>query len=201
MSRAILPGPSAGLRIGLFGGSFNPAHSGHFHVASTAMKRLQLDWVWWIVARGNPLKTGHGDFSGRFRSAEAVADHPRMRVTDIETQLGLTYSYRTLSTLTAAAPAAKFVWLMGSDNLASFHRWRGWTDLLSLMPMAVVARPGSLLESRAAPAALRYRRYRIHAHEALTLADRQAPAWGYLTAPLNRASSTALRAEAASARR
>ena len=95
----------------------------------------------------------------------------------------------------------KFVWLMGSDNLASFHRWRGWTDLLSLMPMAVVARPGSLLESRAAPAALRYRRYRIHAHEALTLADRQAPAWVYLTAPLNRASSTALRAEAASARR
>jgi nicotinate-nucleotide adenylyltransferase len=85
-----LPGPVKGLRIGLFGGSFNPAHTGHLHVAETAMKRLQLDWVWWIVARGNPLKTDHGDFNSRFASAEAVAGHhPRMIVTDIETAAGL----------------------------------------------------------------------------------------------------------------
>ena len=193
MSQAILPGPSAGLRIGLFGGSFNPAHSGHFHVASTAMKRLQLDWVWWIVARGNPLKTGHGDFSGRFRSAEAVADHPRMRVTDIETQLGLTYSYRTLSTLTAAAPAAKFVWLMGADNMVNFHLWGAWQGIAQMMPIAIVARPGIGPGARNSPFARRFASSRVPASTAASLPDRDPPAWVYLPAPLDPISSTAIR--------
>ena len=111
-----LPGPAKGLRIGLFGGSFNPAHTGHLHLAETAMKRLRLDWVWWIVARGNPLKSDHGDFSARLASAEAIAGHhPRMIVTDIEQQLGYSYSWQTLLTLVSHAPEADFVWLMGAE--------------------------------------------------------------------------------------
>ncbi|MDX1294093.1 MAG: nicotinate-nucleotide adenylyltransferase [Hyphomonas sp.] len=193
MSRTILPGPSSGLRIGLFGGSFNPAHSGHFHVASTALKRLQLDWVWWIVARGNPLKTGHGDFSERLASAQAVADHPRMRVTDIEARLGLTYSYRTLTTLKAAAPDAKFVWLMGADNMVSFHLWAEWQKISNLMPIAIVARPGVGPGARNSPFARRYAANRIPDAAAATLPDRDPPAWVYLPAPLDPISSTAIR--------
>jgi len=193
LSRAFLPGPSAGLRIGLFGGSFNPAHSGHFHVASTAMKRLRLDWVWWIVARGNPLKTGHGDFSNRFQSAAAVADHPRMRVTDIEARLGLTYSYRTLSTLTVAAPEAKFVWLMGADNMVNFHLWGEWQDIADMMPIAIVARPGIGPGARNSPFARRFAASRISAAAAPMLADCDPPAWVYLSAPLDPISSTAIR--------
>ncbi len=143
MSPVKLPGPARGLRIGLFGGSFNPAHTGHLHVAETAMKRLQLDWVWWIVARGNPLKTEHGDFDARFASAEAVAGHhPRMIVTDIEKQLGYNYSWQTLLTLAVHAPQTDFVWLMGADNMAGFHHWQRWQEIARLMPIAVIARPG-----------------------------------------------------------
>ncbi|WP_245157706.1 nicotinate-nucleotide adenylyltransferase [Brevundimonas sp. A19_0] len=191
-----------GMRVGLFGGSFNPAHKGHVHVAETALRRLGLDRVIWLVSPQNPLKssTETAPLAERMASARHWADRGdgarHMVISDFESRVGTTRTIDTLRALTARYPGVKFVWLMGSDNLASFHRWRGWTDLLSLMPMAVVARPGSLLESRSAPAALRYRRYRIHAHEALTLADREAPAWVYLTAPLNRASSTEIRAAA-----
>lgn len=195
-----------GMRVGLFGGSFNPAHDGHAHVAETALCRLGLDRVVWLVSPQNPLKSDAetAPLAERMASAREWADRAdgarHMVISDFESRVGTTRTIDTLRALTARYPGVKFVWLMGSDNLASFHRWRGWTDLLSLMPMAVVARPGSLLESRSAPAALRYRQYRIQAHEAHTLADRQAPAWVYLTAPLNRTSSTALRAEAASTR-
>ena len=191
-----------GMRVGLFGGSFNPAHDGHAHVAETALRRLGLDRVIWLVSPQNPLKSSSGTapLAERMASARQWADRAdgarHMVISDFESRVGTTRTIDTLRALKARYPGVKFVWLMGSDNLASFHRWRGWTDLLSLMPMAVVARPGSLLESRSAPAALRYRRYRIHAHEALTLADREAPAWVYLTAPLNRASSTEIRAAA-----
>jgi len=194
------------MRVGLFGGSFNPAHDGHAHVAETALRRLGLDRVIWLVSPQNPLKSDAdtAPLVLRMASARQWADRAdgarNMVISDFESRVGTSRTIDTLRVLTARYPGVHFVWLMGSDNLASFHHWRGWTDLLSLMPMAVVARPGSLLESRSAPAALRYRRYRIHAHEALTLADRKAPAWVYLSAPLNRASSTEIRAAAQSAR-
>lgn len=197
MSRPLLPGPSRGLRIGLFGGSFNPAHSGHFHVASTALRRLQLDWVWWIVARGNPLKTGHGDFGERFWSAAAIADHPRMRVTDIEQRLSLTYTHRTLLTLTTLAPGTKFVWLMGADNMVNFHLWGEWQQIAKLMPIAIVARPGVGPGARNSPFARRFGRNRIEEAAAPTLADCAPPAWVFLKAPLDPISSTALRQQKA----
>lgn len=192
MTRAPLPGPARGLAIGLMGGSFNPAHDGHLHIARTALKRLRLDAVWWIVARGNPLKTEHGSFADRYASARAMAGRGRMRVSDIETALGLTYTADTVAALQRAAPTARFVWIMGADNLASFHRWKDWQGLARRLPMAVIARPGARI-SRAGPFSRKFAAARIPEAEAASLARRPAPAWVYLRARENAASSTALR--------
>ncbi|WP_340692319.1 nicotinate-nucleotide adenylyltransferase, partial [Hyphomonas sp.] len=170
MTHLTLPGPTRGLRIGLFGGSFNPAHSGHLHVAETAMKRLQLDWVWWIVARGNPLKTAHGDFETRLASARAVARNPRMIVTDIEARLALTYTCDTLAAIVARAPEAHFVWLMGADNMARFHHWKNWQGIAHTLPIAIIARPGSGPGARNSPFARRFARSRVPSAAAVTLA-------------------------------
>ncbi|MBX9708956.1 MAG: nicotinate-nucleotide adenylyltransferase [Caulobacteraceae bacterium] len=186
-----------GMTLGLFGGSFNPAHDGHAHVAETALQRLDLDRVVWLVSPQNPLKdtAQTAPLAERLASARMWAPGPRMIVSDFETRAGTRWTIDTLRALKARYPGVRFVWLMGSDNLESFHRWRGWTDIMRLMPVAVIARPGSLLESRAAPAARRFAGHRIAATEARLIARMQAPAWTYLTAPLNPSSSTALRAK------
>jgi nicotinate-nucleotide adenylyltransferase len=190
-------GLQAGMKVGLFGGSFNPAHDGHAHVAETAMRRLDLDRVVWLVSPQNPLKSNHetAPLAVRMASARGVAATvgPAMIVSDFETRAGTQWTVDTLRVLKARYPGVQFVWLMGSDNLASFHRWRGWTDIMHLMPVAVIARPGSQLDSRTAPAASRYARFRIPAPRAGLLPSLQAPAWTYLTAPLNPRSSTAIR--------
>lgn len=187
-----------GMKVGLFGGSFNPAHDGHAHVAETALRRLDLDRVVWLVSPQNPLKSSHetAPLAERMASARAVArgGGAAMIVSDFETRAGTGWTVDTLRALTARHPGVRFVWLMGSDNLATFHRWRGWTDIMRLMPVAVVARPGSQLDSRTAPAASRFARFRVPAAQAGLLPSLQAPAWTYLTAPLNPRSSTALRA-------
>ena len=136
-----LPGPYRGLRIGLFGGSFNPAHKGHMHVAKTALRRMDLDWIWWIVARGNPLKSSHGVYAERLASARKIAAHPRMRVSDIEDQLGLTYTIDTIKVLQKRAIGAEFVWIMGSDAAASLHKWKNWHEIRARIPIVVVSRP------------------------------------------------------------
>ena len=184
-----------GMRVGLFGGSFNPAHDGHAHVAETALSRLDLDRVVWLVSPQNPLKgrDATAPLAERMASAQAFAAGPAMTVSDFESRIGTTWTVDTLRTLKARHPGVRFVWLMGSDNLATFHRWRGWTDIMRMMPVAVVARPGSLLESRAAPAARRFAAARVSSDEARMLPMMAGPAWTYLTAPLNRSSSTALR--------
>lgn len=186
-----------GMTVGLFGGSFNPAHDGHAHVAETALQRLDLDRVVWLVSPQNPLKdtAQTAPLAERLASARMWAPGPRMIVSDFETRAGTRWTIDTLRALKARYPGVRFVWLMGSDNLESFHRWRGWTDIMRLMPVAVIARPGSLLESRAAPAARRFAGHRVAATEARLIARMQAPAWTYLTAPLNPSSSTALRAK------
>ncbi|GAA0616069.1 nicotinate-nucleotide adenylyltransferase [Brevundimonas kwangchunensis] len=188
-----------GMAVGLFGGSFNPAHDGHAHVAETAMRRLGLDRVVWLVSPQNPLKDTResAPLADRMASAEhaarLAASGPAMIISDVETRMGTQWTVDTLRALVARHPGVRFVWLMGSDNLASFHRWRGWTDIMRLMPMAVIARPGSLLDSRTAPAAARFAGARVAADKAKLLPDLEAPAWTYLTAPLNHRSSTALR--------
>lgn len=190
------------MTVGLFGGSFNPAHDGHSHVAETAMRRLGLDRVVWLVSPQNPLKGAHetAPLDARMASAREHARGPSMVVSDFETRAGVSWTVDTLRAVVARHPGVRFVWLMGSDNLATFHKWRGWTDIMRLMPVAVIARPGSMLESRSAPAAARFAAARIPSEQASLLPWLPAPAWTYLTAPLNHRSSTALRREAASGR-
>ena len=127
----------------MFGGSFNPAHGGHLYVSLTALRRLKLDYVWWLVSPGNPLKTASAtmDFAKRFASAQKLARHPRLIVSDIERQLGTRYTIDTVKALLRRFPGVQFVWLMGSDNLENFHLWCDWQKLARLLPMAVVQRP------------------------------------------------------------
>jgi nicotinate-nucleotide adenylyltransferase len=186
------------MRVGLYGGSFNPAHAGHLHVARTALRRLDLDRVIWLVSPQNPLKaaTDTQSLPGRMAAVRRLATGPSMIVSDIETRIGSAYTIDTLRVMQARWPGVKFVWLMGADNLAQFHRWRGWTEIMRSVPVAVISRPGSMLRARFSPAAQRFAASRLPAAAAPTLADHVPPAWIYLPVPLNHLSSTALRAQA-----
>ncbi|MFI4936291.1 MAG: nicotinate-nucleotide adenylyltransferase [Caulobacterales bacterium] len=188
-----------GMRVGLFGGSFNPAHEGHAHVAETALVRIGLDRVIWLVSPQNPLKPTHetAALGRRIHAARRYAQGPAMIVSDAETRIGSFYTIDTLRVLKARYPAVRFVWIMGADSLAEFHRWRGWTQIMREAPVAVVARPWIALKSRLSPAAQRFAHARIPARAARTLPLRKPPAWVYLTGPLNFTSSTALRRKTA----
>ncbi len=183
------------MRVGLYGGSFNPAHEGHAHVAETAKRRLRLDRVIWLVSPQNPLKARHetADLSDRMIGAAALATGPGMIVSNVETRLGSAYTIDTIRALKQRFPGVKFVWIMGADSLASFHRWRGWTQIIREVPVAVVSRPWISLKSRFSPAALRFARYRRRPSEASLLADMTPPAWIFLFGRFNFQSSTALR--------
>ena len=190
-----------GMRVGLFGGSFNPAHEGHAHVAETALLRLGLDRVIWLVSPQNPLKSARGlaPLDARLRSAARFARSPAMIVSDVESRLGSRYTVDTVRLLQARFPGVRFVWLMGTDNLASFHLWRGWAELMRTLPVAVVARPGTHVYSRFARAVRRFAHARLPDGAGLRLAGGRAPVWIYLRGPLNTASSTALRKAASRA--
>jgi nicotinate-nucleotide adenylyltransferase len=183
------------MRVGLYGGSFNPAHEGHAHVAETARRRLRLDRVIWLVSPQNPLKTAHetADLKRRMAGARALAKGPGMVVSDVETRLGSAYTIDTVRALRQRFPRVKFVWIMGADSLASFHRWRGWTQIMREVPVAVVSRPWISLRSRFSPAALRFARFRRRSTEAPTLPGTKPPAWVFLFGRFNFQSSTALR--------
>lgn len=185
-----------GQRVGLFGGSFNPAHAGHAHVAETARERLRLDRVIWLVSPQNPLKSAAetAGLAARIAGAQAVARGPAMLVADAETRLGVQYTIDTVRALKARFPGVKFVWVMGADGLAGFHRWRGWTEIFREVPVAVIARPGISLKSRFSPAARRFARFRRPAADAASLPGAAPPAWVFLAAPLHFQSSTELRA-------
>lgn len=189
------PGPVAdGLRIGLLGGSFNPAHGGHLHVTEVALDRLHLDYVWWLVSPQNPLKPAKGmaSFAERTKSAKKIAKHPRVRVSGIEQQLGTRYTVDTVKALKQRFPRVKFVWLMGSDNLNQFSRWRRWKEIAAMVPIAVVVRPGAELASLNATAVqhLSSSRLRDWGH----IADAETPALVVIEAPRNELTSTAIRA-------
>lgn len=142
-------------RIGILGGSFNPAHSGHRAISLAAIAALGLDEVWWLVSPGNPLKEKAGDmapFAARFASAQAMARHAPIRASAIELKLGTRYTIDTLTRLIRLYPNKRFIWLMGADNLAQFDQWRDWRDIAREVPIAVVARPGYDGAARAAPA-------------------------------------------------
>ena len=194
----VLPRHGAGLTIGLFGGSFNPAHAGHRLASLIAMRQLGLDRVWWIVTPGNPLKDNAGlpPLAARMAEAKAVARHPRIDVTGFEAEIGTRYSYDTIAYLKRRCPDTRFVWIMGADNLRSFHRWQQWQRLASLVPFAVIDRPGSTWTASRAPAAVALVAARLREEEARSLAHRKPPAWIFLHGPRSPLSSTALRARA-----
>jgi nicotinate-nucleotide adenylyltransferase len=183
------------MKVGLYGGSFNPAHEGHAHVAETARQRLGLDRVIWLVAPQNPLKSSAETqpLDVRLAGVRALARDRGMIVSDVEARLGTRYTLDTVLALKARFPGVRFVWIMGADSLAGFHRWRGWTQIMRALPVAVVSRPWISLKSRSSPAARRFAAARIPFGRAKSLADHPAPAWVFLYGPLNFQSSTALR--------
>jgi nicotinate-nucleotide adenylyltransferase len=184
---------TAGGRIGLLGGSFNPAHSAHLHISLIALRRLRLDAVWWLVSPQNPLKPalGMATLERRLARARDVARHPKIDVSAIESALGTRYSVDTVAVLQSRFPAARFVWIMGGDSLASFHRWRRWEHLFSMVPIAVVARPGFTIAALSSPAAVRFKSQCVQ--DEAGLADLTAPAWVFLQERLDATSATAIR--------
>lgn len=184
-----------GRRIGLLGGSFDPAHLGHVHITLEALKRFDLDAVWWLVSRGNPLKTrGPAPMGRRMVRARDVMQHPSVHISDIEAQLGTRYTAETLRALRHKFPAARFTWLMGADNLAQFHLWKDWDEIINTVPIGVLARPGDRIEGRTAPAAQIYRHALLKGRQARLLSMANAPAWAFVNVPMRDISSTALRA-------
>ena len=183
-------------RTGLLGGSFNPAHRGHRGVTLAAMRALALDEAWWLVSPGNPLKpaAGMAPLAARLASARAMARHAPIRATDIETRLGTRYTVDTLAALVRRYPKRRFVWLMGADNLAQFHRWRDWRRIARTVPIAVIARPGYDDDALAAPAMGWLRRFQRHARHAKDWTEWSLPALVLLRFRPDPTSATQVRA-------
>ena len=184
-----------GMRIGLLGGSFNPPHVAHRAISLFAIKRLKLDRVWWLVTPGNPLKDPGGlhDLNERGEAARKMANDPRIDVSCLESVIGTRYTVDTISYLRRRASGLRFVWIMGADNLAQFHRWQNWRRIASEVPIAVIDRPPQSFRALAAPAAQALARYRLPENQAGRLADQRAPAWVFLTGMKLNLSSTGLR--------
>ncbi len=192
----LLPPHAPGMRIGLFGGTFDPPHQAHLAAALLALKRLRLDRVWWLVTPGNPLKNTRGlaPLADRIAAARALTSHPRIDITGLEAVIKTRYTYDTISWLLARCPGVRFVWIMGADNLRSFHRWQKWHKIAELMPIVVIDRLGPSLYAAASPAGNVLARVRIPEHDAAALLDRKPPVWAYLHGLKSPLSSTALRA-------
>jgi nicotinate-nucleotide adenylyltransferase len=183
------------MRIGLLGGSFNPAHMGHRLISTIALKRLKLDYVWWIVTPGNPLKDNRAlpSQKTRIEQAQKITNHPRIKITGFESQINTRFTYDTIMYLKRHCKNVKFVWLMGADNLGQFHHWQNWRDIANEMPIAVIDRPNSTLQATSSKAAQNLQKYRIKEHKAPILAKLKAPAWVFLHGKRSPLSSTNLR--------
>ena len=198
----VMPHVERGMVIGLFGGSFNPPHPGHLLVAEIALRRLGLDQLWWLVTPGNPLKsrTELMPLAERLKACEQLATDPRIKVTAFEKTLGTSYTARTLEFIRTRNPHAHFVWIMGADNLAGFHRWQRWQKIATTFPIAVIDRPGSTLASLSSKMARTFDYARVDEEDAGVLWQKRAPAWTFIHGPRSTLSSSAIRAAAGTVR-
>ena len=192
----MLPPHAPGMRIGLFGGKFDPPHQAHLGASLLALKRLKLDRVWWLVTPGNPLKNTRNlaPLAERIAQARALTHHPRIDVTGLEAVINTRYTYDTVNWLMARCPRVHFVWIMGADNLRSFHRWQQWRGIAKRVPFVVIDRLGPSLYAAAGPAGHALAYARIPERNVGALADRKPPAWSFLHGLKSPLSSTALRA-------
>ena len=186
-----------GMSIGLFGGSFNPAHSGHMHVALTGLRAFELDQIWWMVSPQNPLKPKQPSYESRVKTVEALGLPPKMRISHLETRFGTRYTIDTIKVAKNRFPETRFVFLMGADNLLQMPKWRDWHGIMNALPLGVISRPGknnSTLKARLGKAASVYRNNRVPELHSGIVKYCNAPAWCYVTPPMNSLSSSALRA-------
>ena len=190
-----IPLHSNGMRVGLLGGSFNPPHAAHRAISLFAIKRLKLDRVWWLLSPGNPLKDHNGlpALAARAQAASDVAEDPRIDISCLEAVIGTRYTVDTITHLRRRVSGVRFVWIMGADNLAQFHRWQNWRRIAAEVPIAVIDRPPQSFRALAAPAAQALARYRLPENQAQSLPDQRAPAWVFLTGLKLNLSSTVLR--------
>lgn len=198
-----MPISNPGMRIGLFGGSFNPPHEAHRAASMLALKRLDLDRVWWLVTPGNPLKENSKlpPLGARIEAARKLAASPLIDVTGLEADLGTKFTFDTVKQLRQRLPGVEFVFIVGADNLAHLHRWERWRDLLRRIPLAVVDRPEFELSSLASPAAVAFAKFRVTEDRARTLPRLRPPAWIFLRGLKSELSSTALRKRRAAKRK
>jgi nicotinate-nucleotide adenylyltransferase len=190
-----MPFVMPGMAVGLFGGSFNPPHEGHLLVTETAIRRLRLDQLWWLVTPGNPLKDTRKlpSLAQRIAWSEAINRDPRVKITSFEAAHSVRFTAETLAIVKRTNPGVRFVWIMGADNLASFHRWQNWRDIALTFPIAVVDRPGATLSYLSSKMAKTYDYARVDESDSELLASMQAPAWTFLHGPRSPVSSTAIR--------
>ena len=194
MDRTGLPVAKPGMAVGLLGGSFDPAHEGHAHITREALKRFGLDHVWWLVSPGNPLKArAPAPMVRRIAAARTLMDHPKVRITDIEARMGTRYTAETLRALQTRYPGVRFVWLMGADSFADFHRWDNWEWIMAHVPLGILARPGQRISARMSRAARHFKPHKRPGREAKQLHLMPAPAWCFVNVPMSGASSTAIR--------
>ena len=188
----------SGLKVGLFGGSFNPAHEGHLHVSLQAIKRLGLDELWWLVSPQNPLKSRRGmaPFDERLAAARRLARHPAIRVSDCEQRYHSQYSADTIQRLRRRHPRHHFVWIMGADNLGEFVRWRRWQEIFQALPIAIFDRRTYAQSAAASKPLKRFGRQRLPERAARMLALRRPPVWTFFHGRLHGASASAIRADA-----
>ena len=192
-----LPPHGRGQRIGLFGGSFNPPHDGHRAASLIALHRLKLDWIWWLVTPGNPLKDTRNlpPIGARVEIARQLAAHPRIAVTGLEARLGSPYTCDLVAALRQRCPTVHFVWIMGADSFSNFHHWKHWRAIAATLPLAIVDRPGFTWSTAQTRAATALRGARLPERQAALLATSELPAYVFLHGPRSPLSSTGLRAE------
>ena len=192
MMRGNLPLILPHMRIGLFGGSFDPAHQGHLHVSKVALKQLGLHKIIWLISPQNPLKAHKpASIADRLTTAQNLTQHPRINVSNIESEWNTLFAIDTIHRFQTLYPNVEFIWIIGSDNWAGFHKWRGWEEIVKTIPIAIYPRPGTTLKAGLGPAAQRFQQ----ARRDLSMPNIQAPAWQILGGPYKLEASREMRAK------